>query len=37
MFRGGTEARAGKGDDYQDIASWHAAAVLIQMLPYFMV
>jgi len=30
-------ADAGKRDDYHDIASWHAAAVLIQMLPYFMV
>jgi adenosylhomocysteine nucleosidase len=23
-----------KNDDYHDIASWHAAEVLIQMLPY---
>jgi len=23
-----------KNDDYHDIASWHAAAVLIEMLPY---
>jgi adenosylhomocysteine nucleosidase len=30
-------ADADKGDDYHDIASWHAASVLIQMLPYFMV
>ena len=27
-------ADAEKNDDYHDIASWHAAAVLIQMLPY---
>ena len=29
-------ADANKDDDYHDIASWHAAAVLIQLLPYFM-
>jgi len=27
-------ADAEKNDDYHHIASWHAAAVLIQMLPY---
>lgn len=27
-------ADAEKNDDYHDIASWHAAAVLIQILPY---
>jgi adenosylhomocysteine nucleosidase len=27
-------ADADKNDDYHDIASWHAAAVLIQLLPY---
>ena len=30
-------ADADKSDDFHDIASWHAAAILIQMLPYFMV
>lgn len=29
-------ADASKNDDYHEIASWHAAAVLMQMLPYLM-